>query len=152
MGDEVADRGCVGCYETGHGVSSYFDKNMIYKLLADFVSIAHLAFVLFVILGGIAVWRAPKLAWLHLPAVAWGALIEFMGWICPLTPWEQSLRRLAGEEGYSGGFVEHYLLPVLYPHGLTRDAQIILGVLVLAINVAIYALVLRRHLADRSRA
>ena len=116
---------------------------MIYKLLADFVLLFHLAFVLFVVLGGIAVWRAPKLAWLHLPAVAWGALIEFKGWICPLTPWEQSLRRLAGEEGYSGGFVEHYLLPLIYPEGLTRDDQILLGLLVLAINTIFYALMFR---------
>ena len=118
---------------------------MIYRLLADLVFLAHLAFVLFVVLGGIAVWWRPKLAWLHLPAVAWGALIEFAGWICPLTPWEQSLRRLAGEQGYSGGFVEHYLFPLLYPEGLTRDVQIVLGVLVLAINGVAYALILRRR-------
>ena len=118
---------------------------MIYKLLADLVFIAHLAFVMFVVLGGIAVWRMPKLAWLHLPAVAWGALIEFAGWICPLTPWEQSFRRLAGERGYSGGFLEHYLLPILYPEGLTREVQIVLGVLVLAINAAAYALIFRRR-------
>ena len=106
---------------------------------------AHLAFVLFVVLGGLAVWRVPKLAWLHLPAVGWGALIEFAGWICPLTPWEQSLRRLAGAKGYSGGFVEHYLLPILYPEGLTREVQIVLGALVLAINSAAYAFILRRR-------
>jgi hypothetical protein len=120
------------------------DSVMIYKLLADLVFLAHLAFVLFVVLGGIAVWRVPKLAWIHLPVVAWGALIEFAGWICPLTPWEQSLRRLAGEDGYSGGFVEHYLLPILYPEGLTREVQIVLGVLVLVINAVAYALIWRR--------
>jgi hypothetical protein len=119
---------------------------MIYKLLADFVFLVHLAFVGFVILGGVAVWRLPKLAWLHVPAVAWAALISFAGWICPLTPWEQSLRRLAGEAGYHGGFVENYLLPVLYPDGLTREVQIVLGLLVLAINVAAYA-----HIAARRR-
>ena len=118
---------------------------MIYRLLADLVFLAHLAFVLFVVLGGIAVWRMPRLAWLHLPAVAWGALIEFAGWICPLTPWEQSLRRLAGDRGYSGGFVEHYLTPLLYPEGLTRDVQVVLGALVLAINLVAYALILGRH-------
>ena len=117
---------------------------MIYRLLADLVFLAHLAFVVFVVLGGVAVWWKPRLAWLHVPAVAWGALIEFAGWICPLTPWEQSLRRLAGEKGYSGGFVEHYLFPLLYPEGLTRDVQILLGILVLAINAAAYALMLRR--------
>ena len=117
---------------------------MIYRLLADLVFLAHLAFVLFVVLGGLAVWWKPRLAWLPLPAVAWGALIEFAGWICPLTPWEQSLRRLAGEQGYSGGFVEHYLFPVLYPEGLTRNVQVALGVLVLLINAVAYALILRR--------
>ena len=117
---------------------------MIYKLLADFVFIVHLLFVLFVVLGGIVVWRYPRMAWLHIPAAAWGALIEFGGWICPLTPWEQSLRRLAGEEGYSGGFVEHYLVPILYPAGLTRDIQIGLGILVLVINVTAYTLIYRR--------
>lgn len=124
---------------------------MIYRLLADLVFIVHLAFVLFVVLGGIAVWRLPKLSWLHLPAVAWGALIEFAGWICPLTPWEQSLRTLAGEQGYSGGFVEHYLVPILYPAALTRDIQIALGVLVLVINGVAYALIVRRLRDDKAR-
>ena len=123
---------------------------MIYKLLADLVFLVHLAFVLFVVLGGIAVWRFPKLAWLHLPAVAWGALIEFAGWICPLTPWEQSLRLLAGEQGYSGGFVEHYLVPILYPAALTRDIQIVLGLLVLLINGIAYALIVRRLRRDKA--
>ena len=123
---------------------------MIYKLLADLVFLVHLAFVLFVVLGGIAVWRMPWLAWLHLPAVAWGALIEFAGWICPLTPWEQSLRVLAGEQGYSGGFVEHYLVPILYPAALTRNTQIVLGVLVLLINGIAYALIVRRLRRDKA--
>lgn len=122
---------------------------MIYRLLADFVFLAHLAFVLFVALGGAAVWWKPTLAWLHVPAVAWGALIEFAGWICPLTPWEQSLRLLAGERGYAGGFVEHYLFPLLYPAGLTRNVQIVLGVLVLAINAVAYAFILKRALSGR---
>ena len=117
---------------------------MICRLLADLVFLAHVAFVVFVVLGGVAVWWRPKLAWLHVPAFAWGALIEFAGWICPLTPWEQSLRRLAGEKGYSGGFVEHYLFPLLYPEGLTRNVQIALGVLVLLINAVAYTLILRR--------
>ena len=118
---------------------------MIYRLLADLVFLAHLAFVVFVVLGGIAVWRRPKLAWLHVPAFAWGALIEFAGWICPLTPWEQALRRLAGEKGYSGGFVEHYVFPLLYPEGLTREVQITLGVLVLVVNAAAYLLIFKRR-------
>ncbi len=117
---------------------------MIYKLLADIVFLVHLGFVLFVIFGAIAVWRIPKLAWLHIPAVAWGALIEFAGWICPLTPWENSLRQLAGEQGYAGGFVEYYLVPIVYPAGLTREIQIVLGVLVLLINGIAYAAVVYR--------
>lgn len=122
---------------------------MIYRLLADFVFLVHLAFVVFVVLGGITVWLRPKLAWLHVPAVAWGVLIEFAGWICPLTPWEQSLRQLAGERGYSGGFVEHYLFPVLYPEGLTRDVQIALGLVVLAVNVIAYSFMVRRWAYSR---
>lgn len=124
---------------------------MIYKLLADLVFMVHFTFVLFVVMGGAAVWRVPRLAWLHVPAVAWGALIEFAGWVCPLTPWEQSLRRLAGERGYSGGFVEHYMLPLLYPEGLTRDVQIVLGVLVVVINAAAYVLIFRRRRNAGSR-
>ena len=124
---------------------------MIYTLLAELVLLAHLAFVLFVVLGGIAVWWKPKLAWFHLPAIIWGALIEFMGWICPLTPLEQFLRRLAGVKAYSGGFVDHYLFPLLYPEGLTRDVQILLGVLVLAINATAYALIFLRRQCARSR-
>ena len=116
-------------------------------MLADLVFLVHLAFIAFVVFGGIAVWRLPNLAWLHLPAVAWGALTEFFSWICPLTPWEQQLRRLAGEEGYTGGFVEQYLVPIVYPDGLTRDIQVFLGVLVLAINVTIYTFIFRcRHM------
>ncbi len=122
---------------------------MIYHVLADAVFVVHLLFVVFVVLGALVVYSWPKLAWLHLPAVAWGALIEFGGWICPLTPLEQSLRRLAGENGYSGGFVEHYLVPILYPAGLTRDIQIGLGVLVLAINLVAYTLILRRWRQQR---
>jgi hypothetical protein len=122
---------------------------MIYRLLADLVFLVHLAFALFVVLGGIAVWLKPGIAWLHLPAVAWGALIEFAGWICPLTPLEQSLRRLAGEQGFSGGFVEHYLLPILYPAGLTRDIQIGLGLFVLLVNGIAYLLILRRFRRER---
>ena len=124
---------------------------MIYKLLADGVFLIHLAFVLFVVFGGIAVWRMPQLAWLHLPAVVWGALIEFGGWICPLTPWEQSLRLLAGQQGYSGGFVEHYLVPILYPAALTRDIQIVLGVLVLLINGFAYVFIVRRFRREKLR-
>lgn len=112
---------------------------MPYRLLADAVLVTHAAFVAFVMLGGLLAWRRPWLAWAHLPVVAWGAWIELTGGICPLTPLENRLRSLAGEQGYPGGFIEHYLLALLYPDGLTRNVQLALGVLVLAVNVAIYA-------------
>ena len=108
-------------------------------MLADFVVVLHFLFVLFVVLGGLLVLRWPRVAWLHIPAAIWGAAIELAGGICPLTPLENSLRRQAGGTGYSGGFVEHYILPVLYPSDLTRSIQIVLGLLVIALNLAIYA-------------
>ena len=107
-------------------------------LAADILVVLHLAFVLFVLLGGLLVYRWPRWAWLHVPAFAWGAVIEFNGWICPLTPLEQRFRAAAGEGGYSGGFVEHYLLPMLYPEGLTREIQLGLGLLVLGVNAVVY--------------
>ena len=111
---------------------------MLYSLLADTVVAVHLAFVGFVVLGGLAVWRWPRLAWLHLPAVVWGIGIELSGDICPLTPWENWLRRRAGDAGYQGDFVEQYLLPLLYPVGLTRTDQVVLGCLVIVVNAAAY--------------
>jgi hypothetical protein len=113
--------------------------------MADLVVVVHFAFVLFVVLGGLLVLRWPWLAYAHLPAAAWGAMIEFAGWICPLTPLEQSLRQKAGDQVYSGSFIEHYLLPLLYPSALTRDIQLVLGSAVLAINLAVYAYVLRHY-------
>lgn len=117
---------------------------MFASRLADLVVLLHFLFILFVLLGGLLVLRRPRLAWLHLPAVAWGALIEFVGWICPLTPLENALRRSAGEAGYTQGFIAEYLLPVIYPAGLTRDMQWLLGAVVLLVNLAVYALVLYR--------
>ncbi|HSA54939.1 MAG TPA: DUF2784 domain-containing protein [Gemmatimonadaceae bacterium] len=117
----------------------------MYGVLADATVVAHLAFVLFVTFGGLAVLRWPRLAWLHLPAAIWGVLIEFAGWICPLTPLENALRRQAGEAGYEGGFIEHYVTALLYPAGLTRSMQWILGGGTLLLNLVIYTLVLRRR-------
>ena len=124
---------------------------MKYRLLADAVVLIHAAFVLFVLLGGLLVLRWPRLAWVHLPTVAWGAGIEFLGGICPLTPLENHWRRLAGEGGYPGGFVEHYVIALLYPAGLTRGVQLALGGLVLAVNVAVYLAVWRRRKRRRDR-
>ena len=121
---------------------------MGYRVLADVLVVVHGAFVLFVVAGGLTVLWRRWMAWVHLPCAAWGAAIEFGGWICPLTPWEQSLRRQAGAAGYSGGFIEHYLIPLIYPAGLTRGLQIALGVVVLVANVAVYARVFARRAGD----
>ena len=120
---------------------------MIYRVLADVVLVLHLCFVLFVVLGGLLALRWPRLAWVHVPVALYGALIEFAGFVCPLTPLENYLRRRGGEAGYAGGFIDHYIMATLYPQGLTRKAQLILGVAVLAINAAIYAVwwLRRRH-------
>jgi len=112
-------------------------------MLADLIVLIHFAFVLFVIFGGLLALRWPKAAYVHLPIAVYGALIELVGWICPLTPLEKRLRESAGLEGYQGGFVEHYILPALYPSGLTRNIQVALGGLVIVLNLAVYALVLR---------
>ena len=115
------------------------------SLLADLVVVVHFLFVLFVVFGGLLVLRWPKLAYGHIPAALWGAAIEFGDWLCPLTPLEHSLRKQAGETAYSGGFIEHYILPLLYPSALTREIQLVLGSLVIALNLIIYAYVLRRR-------
>jgi len=111
---------------------------MLYRLLADAVLLAHLAFILFVVLGGLLVLRRPRAAWLHLPAACWGVLIEYAGWICPLTPLENALRERGGLAGYPGGFIEHYLTALIYPAGLTRGMQVALGSLALVINGMVY--------------
>jgi hypothetical protein len=120
---------------------------MIYRLGADGLVLIHLLFILFVLGGGLLVLRWHALAWVHLPAVFWGAVVEFFHLLCPLTPWENRLRRAAGESGYSGGFVEHYLIPLIYPSGLTAQLQLWLGALVVVLNVWVYLrlLVLRKR-------
>jgi hypothetical protein len=120
---------------------------MTYRVLADAVLLLHLAFILFVVLGGWLVAIRPKLVWLHLPVVAWGASVEFFGLTCPLTPLENWLRDRGGESGYSGGFIDHYLMPLMYPAGLTRGMQLVLGGMVVAINLAAYAVIWRRRRA-----
>ena len=117
---------------------------MRYRLLADAVVIVHALFIVFIVLGGFVAWRWRRVAVLHVPAAIWGVLIEYRGWICPLTPLENSLRTKAGQSGYSGGFIEHYLLPAIYPAGLTPRIQIILGTAVLIINILAYTVFLRR--------
>jgi hypothetical protein len=126
---------------------------MGYRILADAVLVLHALFVAWVVLGGLTAFWKWKLAWLHLPALAWGAAIVGMGWICPLTPLENWLRQRAGLTAYADGFIQHYLLPLIYPPGLTRDTQTMLGVLLLAGNLVIYAaLAWRRIRRARARA
>ena len=114
---------------------------MAWRLLADAVLLLHLAFVAFALMGGLLALRWRWMPWLHLPALAWGVTVEFTGWICPLTPLENALRGAGGAAGYEGGFVEHYLLPLLYPAALTRELQWLLGGGLLLFNVLVYLLV-----------
>ncbi len=118
-------------------------------LLADLVLGLHAGFIVFVVVGGLLVLRRPRLAWLHLPAAAWGVAIEFGGWICPLTPLENRLRAAAGEAGYAGDFLGHWLQLLLYPPGLTRGMQMALGAGVLLVNAAVYGRLLNRWLRRR---
>ncbi len=120
---------------------------MLYRAAADAVLIAHLAFVLFVVLGGLFALRWPKLAWLHLPAVAWAAFVELSGRICPLTPLEVAMRLGAGEAGYAGDFLERYIVAAIYPEALTREIQVALGIIVVILNAAIYIVFWRRRRA-----
>jgi hypothetical protein len=117
---------------------------MLYRILADLVVLLHLLYIVFVVTGGFLSLRCAWIALLHLPAAAWGIFIEFSGTICPLTPLENHFRRMAGEEGYSSGFIEHYLLPIIYPAGLTPAIQILLGLFVIAVNLVLYSFLLSR--------
>jgi hypothetical protein len=124
---------------------------MPYRVLAEGVVIFHFLFVLFVVVGGLFALRWPRVAWAHLPAALWGAAIEFTGVICPLTPLEKWLRVQGGLAAYEGGFIAHYILPLLYPSGLTRPIQVALGAAVLALNLAVYADLYRRLRAQRDQ-
>ena len=111
---------------------------MYYWIAANSIIVLHLGFVCFVVLGGFLVLKWRWVVFVHIPAAVWGALIEYQGWLCPLTPLEQQLRQAGGQAGYSGGFIEHYLVPVLYPAYLNREVQIVLGTFVIVINIAVY--------------
>ncbi|HZF27226.1 MAG TPA: DUF2784 domain-containing protein [Steroidobacteraceae bacterium] len=124
---------------------------MPYRLLADLTVLVHALFILFAVCGGLLVLRWPRVAWLHLPAVTWAAFVEFSGRICPLTPLENHYRELAGQAGYAGDFIDHYLMPVMYPAGLTRGAQFWLGLGVLVINLTAYGFILFRLRSGRRR-
>lgn len=122
---------------------------MIYTFLADLLVVIHLAFIVFVVIGGLLVFRWKRIVFLHVPAVIWAVLIEFKGWICPLTPWEQQLRRVAGETAYTDGFIEHYIIPVIYPQNLSDNYQLLLGFSVLIINLGIYSLFFYRNFVQK---
>lgn len=124
---------------------------MLYRLAADAVVLVHVAFILFVIAGGLLALRWRWVAYVHIPVAMYGVAIEFGGWICPLTPLEVHLRRLAGEAGYAGGFIDHYIVRIIYPPGLTPGVQIALGVAVLVLNVAIYSRCFARRREPRVR-
>ncbi|PSW19871.1 DUF2784 domain-containing protein [Photobacterium sanctipauli] len=114
---------------------------MIYRMLADLIVLLHLLFIIFALLGGsLVLWRRYML-FAHIPAAIWVVLVSFNSWVCPLTPLENTLRHLAGEQGYAGGFVEHYIIPIIYPVNLNFDVQVLLGIAATAINFIIYALV-----------
>lgn len=121
---------------------------MWYRALADVVLVVHFVFVVFVVLGGLLALRWRRVAYVHVPVALYGAAIEFLGFICPLTPLEISLRERGGEAGYEGGFVEHYVTAALYPEGLTRDTQLVLGIGVLVINAIVYSIWWRRRRAS----
>jgi hypothetical protein len=121
----------------------------LYGILAGVIIVAHFLFIAFVATGGLFVLRWPRLAWVHLPAVVWGVVVELTGWICPLTPLENYLRRLGGSSSYSGDFIEQYLIPVIYPANLTAATQYILGGLVIVVNLILYFLVIRKQRALR---
>lgn len=124
---------------------------MPYALLADLVLMLHATFILFVVFGGLLVLWRPRLIWLHVPAATWGVLIEFLGWICPLTYLENGLRSAAGDGGYATGFIDHYLAPMVYPSALTHETQVLLGLAVLILNAIMYALVWRKTRARPGR-
>ena len=121
-----------------------------YGNLATLVVLGHFAFILFVMLGGLFALRWPRAPWLHIPCFVWGGWIEVSGGICPLTPLEHELRRAAGETPYAGGFIEHYILAIIYPAGLTRTVQLTLAVGLVILNVAVFAWVIRRRMRERS--
>jgi hypothetical protein len=124
---------------------------MLYTIAADALVILHLAFIVFVMLGGLLLLKWPRLIYLHLPAVIWGTLVELQGWLCPLTPLEQQFRMLAGESGYSGGFIQHYLLPLIYPAALTRELQTLLALCVITTNLVIYPVIYVKYRRGRQR-
>lgn len=119
-------------------------------ILADLVLIVHALFIAFVIFGGLFVLKWHKVIWIHIPCAIWGALIEFFGWICPLTYLENYILKMGNANYYESSFIQHYLLPIIYPPGLTTDIQLLLGVIVIVINLIIYCIYWRFQIASRA--
>jgi hypothetical protein len=117
----------------------------VYNFLANAVVGFHFLFILFVVFGGLLVIRYPKIAFVHIPAAIWGALVEFTGWFCPLTPLENYFRSLAGKSSYSGDFIQRHLIPIMYPENLTPKIQLILGGIVVVVNVIVYVIAIRKY-------
>jgi len=124
---------------------------MLYRLLADFVVLFHFVFIVFVLVGGLLACRWKRLAWVHLPSTVWGVLNEVFGLWCPLTPLENWLRETGGGARYQAGFIEHYIMPIVYPAGLTREIQIVMGSVVVVLNGVIYGVLFRRALRRGGR-
>ena len=120
-------------------------------LVADLIVLIHFSFILFVIFGGFLALKWRKFIWLHVPAAVWGTLIEFFGWLCPLTTLENELRRNNDGEAFSTGFIEHYIIPLIYPEGLTRDIQIVLGFVVIVFNLFIYTLIFKKWISENGK-
>jgi hypothetical protein len=141
----VSTKGPDPKVDTGSAGSAQVEWGMLSRLAADAVLLLHLCFILFAVLGAALAFRWPRVAWVHLPAAVWAAAIELAGAICPLTYLENDLRLRAGQQGYAGGFVEHYLLPLIYPAGLTPTVQYVLAGGVVVINLVLYAWLLWRR-------
>ena len=118
---------------------------MLYQVAAELVLALHFGFVLFVVLGGVAVRWFPRLVWLHVPLFGWASVVNLAGWVCPLTPLENYFRRLAGESGYQGTFLDQYITALVYPSGMTREFELVAGLSLLAWNLVVYAWVWRRR-------
>lgn len=115
---------------------------MRYRLGADLVLFAHFLFAAFAVFGGLLSLRDTAWAWVHVPVVLWSAIVNLMGWTCPLTPMEKALRVRAGQSGYAGGFIQHYIGRAVYPRGMPRQLALVAGISVLAWNTLVYAMVL----------
>lgn len=124
---------------------------MGYQLAANLTLVLHLTFILFVLFGGLLCLHRTRWIWLHLPSMIWGVWVEWAGWVCPLTPLENHFRKMASGQGYQEGFIEHYLVPLIYPELLTTSLQWLLGGLILTINIFVYYCVLHKRIKQQRK-